>query len=100
MINFVSRRRIVFLFAWLTAASRMEAQTEPTPTNAIGAIVDNSFLIEEAYNQERGVVQHISTFSRAVGTTNWVYAFTQEWPVRGQRHQLSYTIPVDRKSVV
>lgn len=94
MINFVSRRRIVFLFAWLTAASRMEPQTAPTPTNAIGAIVDNSFLIEEAYNQERGVVQHISTFSRAVGTTNWVYAFTQEWPVRGQRHQLSYTIPV------
>ena len=26
-------------------------------------ISDNSFLIEEAYNQEPGVVQHISNFS-------------------------------------
>ena len=30
-------------------------------------IADNSFLIEEAYNQEAGVVQHISTFSRPDG---------------------------------
>ena len=28
-------------------------------------IQDNSFLFEEAYNQERGVVQHISTFARS-----------------------------------
>jgi len=28
------------------------------------AIEDNSFFIEEAYNQEEGVVQHISTFMR------------------------------------
>lgn len=27
-----------------------------------GKIQDNSFLIEEAYNQEDGVVQHISAF--------------------------------------
>jgi hypothetical protein len=27
-------------------------------------IQDNSFLIEEAYNQEPGVVQHISVFTR------------------------------------
>ena len=31
---------------------------------AAGQIQDNSFLIEEAYNQEANVVQHISTFSR------------------------------------
>jgi hypothetical protein len=87
-------KRIVFLFAWLTAAGRMEAQTAPTQTSAVAGIEDNSFLIEEAYNQEQGVVQHISTFSRGVGTSNWVYAFTQEWPVRGQRSQFSYTIPL------
>lgn len=94
MTDFVSRKQIVFLFAWLTAASRMEAQTASTQTNAVGGIEDNSFLIEEAYNQEQGIVQHINTFSRGVGTSNWVYAFTQEWPVRGQRSQLSYTIPL------
>ena len=57
-------------------------------------IADNSFLIEEAYNQERGVVQHINTLSWPRGSGSWVYAFTQEWPITGQRHQLSYTVPV------
>ena len=57
-------------------------------------IQDNSFLIEEAYNQERGVVQHISTFSRAQGSGDWAYTFTQEWPVPDERHQLSFTLPV------
>jgi hypothetical protein len=58
------------------------------------AIQDNSFLIEEAYNQESGVVQHISTFARSSGG-DWEYSFTQEWPLGGIRHQLSYTIPVE-----
>lgn len=57
----------------------------------VGAIQDNSFLLEEAYNQEAGVVQHISFFSRG-GDRSWQYAFTQEWPVGGQRHQFSYTL--------
>jgi len=57
-------------------------------------IQDNSFLVEEAYNQERGVVQHISTFSRAQGSGDWAYTFTQEWPVPDERHQLSFTLPV------
>jgi hypothetical protein len=87
-------KRIGFLFACLMVAGRIEAQGTPTHQNTIGAIEDNSFLIEEAYNQGQGVVQHINTFSRPVGTSGWVYAFTQEWPVRGQRNQLSYTIPL------
>lgn len=56
-------------------------------------IQDNSFLVEEAYNQERGVVQHISTFTRLWNSKDWSYTFTQEWPVpRNWRHQLSYTL--------
>lgn len=55
-------------------------------------IQDNSFLIEEAYNQEFGVVQHINTFTRSWNTHQWVYTFTQEWPIPGQTHQLSYTL--------
>ena len=58
-------------------------------------IQDNSFFIEEAYNQEPGVVQHIFNLpidftngSREVGPS-----FTQEWPVFSQTHQFSYTIP-------
>jgi hypothetical protein len=57
-------------------------------------IADNSFLIEEAYNQEPGVVQHISTWQRSLQVSSWSYAFTQEWPVGSEQHQLSYTLLV------
>lgn len=36
-------------------------------------IADNSFLIEEAYNQEAGVVQHISTFEMPTRGSDWSY---------------------------
>jgi hypothetical protein len=65
---------------------------QPAPPR--GPIEDNSFLIEEAYNQEAGVVQHISAFAVQRGTRAWAYAFTQEWPLFSQRHQLSYTLPI------
>jgi hypothetical protein len=56
-------------------------------------IQDNSFLVEEAYNQEFGVVQHIQSFQRLWNSKDWVYTFTQEWPVDPiPRHQLSYTL--------
>jgi hypothetical protein len=64
------------------------------PHSAAAQIQDNSFLMEEAYNQEAGVVQHISAFERLDGG-DWAYNFTQEWPLGGIRHQLSYTIPVE-----
>jgi hypothetical protein len=60
-------------------------------------IQDNSFLMEEAYNQEEGVVQHINTFQRMRGG-DWVATFTQEYPVPRQTHQLSYTIPYERST--
>ena len=58
------------------------------------AIEDNSFFIEEAFNQEERVVQHISNavhFGSPVRTTR--FSFTQEWPLGSQRHQFSYTLP-------
>jgi hypothetical protein len=59
-------------------------------------IADNSFLMEEAYNQEPGVVQHINAWQRSLRSPAWGYTFTQEWPVGSQTHQLSYTIPLQR----
>jgi len=56
-------------------------------------IEDNSFLIEEAYNQDPGVIQHISSF-QYMKDHSWIYTFTDEWPVPGKKHQLSTTIPV------
>lgn len=78
--------------ATILAASVVRAQDAAEP-----AIADNSFFIEEAYNQELGVVQHISTFLVA-GRENrdLLYSFTQEWPFHSQRHQVSFTLPVGR----
>lgn len=77
----------VLLFTALLVPSAANAQA-PAP------IQDNSFLLEEAYNQERGVVQTIQTYTRVVGTGDWAYTLTQEWPVPDERNQLSFTIPV------
>ncbi|HEX6104145.1 MAG TPA: hypothetical protein VFZ26_01090 [Gemmatimonadales bacterium] len=66
----------------------------PSPAPAQAPIADNSFLIEEAYNQEAGVVQHISTLSRPDGGEAWDFSFTQEWPLDGRSHQLGFTMPV------
>ena len=55
-------------------------------------LVDNSFLLEEAYNQEPRVVQHIVTFAHAARGRGWELAFEQEWPVSSMRHQLSFGI--------
>jgi len=78
------------LLAVTLAATPALAQQLPTVTPRIA---DNSFLIEEAYNQESGVVQHIGSFRRAPGGS-WLSTFTQEWPAPSQRHQLSYTVPL------
>ena len=60
-------------------------------------IQDNSFLVEEAYNQEPRVVQHITGMLRD-GEHHWTGTFTQEWPMGGIANQFSYTLPLDRSS--
>jgi hypothetical protein len=87
--------------AWLplTAALLANDMTNPGPTRNVDGMMDNSFLIEEAYNQEAGVVQHIFTTTYAVDQLHGRddkllnLAFTQEWPVFSQTHQFSYTVP-------
>ena len=76
------------LSAIFVIASSGVAQEAPPP------IRDNSFLIEEAYNQELGVIQHILLFGRDKATGDWELGFTQEWPFLSQNHQLSYAVPL------
>ena len=64
--------------------------------DASAPIQDNSFLIEEAYNQEAGVVQHLQLFLYNWKTEGWAWTFTQEWPVPDQTHQLSFTALLSR----
>ena len=54
-------------------------------------ISDNSFLVEEAFNQEPGVFQNIFNVVVAEGG-EWEAGFTQEWPLFSQVHQFSYTL--------
>jgi hypothetical protein len=69
------------------------------PKRLAEGIQDNSFLVEEAYNQEEGVVQHLMNVVYGVtplpgpDDRQLAFVFTQEWPVFSQRHQLSYTLP-------
>jgi len=59
-------------------------------------IEDNSFLIEEAYNQEEGVIQYIQSYKYSKKTKNWNYTFTNEIPMLSQTHQFSFTVPLAR----
>jgi len=52
------------------------------------AIVDNSFFIEEAFNQDVGTMQTIGTMRMSNGR-EWETSVTQEWPLFRQRHQVS-----------
>jgi hypothetical protein len=69
------------------------------PRRYVEGIRDNSFFIEEAYNQEPGVVQHIFNGLYAIDKLDGpddkglALLFTQEWPVFSQKHQFSYTVP-------
>ncbi len=108
--------RTVFWWAWIAsgvlATSLFAVQNAPdqdsprkqsednsskavATKSPIDGIRDNSFLIEEAYNQESGVVQHIFTglISGTGDDRALDFSFTQEWPVFSQTHQLSYTLP-------
>jgi hypothetical protein len=58
------------------------------------AIEDNSFLVEEAFNQEPSTVQyifHASYFREPFNDLE--VTLTNEWPLWGQAHQFSYDIP-------
>jgi hypothetical protein len=94
----VTLQTFVVLSCGIASTTPLAAQAPqaPKPRDEVPPIKDNSFLVEEAYNQEGGVVQHISTFLRTADTNDWLYTFTQEWPLGGQTHQLSYTVPLAR----
>ncbi len=90
------RRGILALLLTAAAGVAPGQSPEGKPSHPPHAIQDNSFLVEEAYNQEEGIVQHINLFQRNTRTGEWAATFTQEYPFPGIRHQLSYTIPYQR----
>ena len=88
-------RRIALPLAFsLCLAASLSPRRACAQSQAVPPIQDNSFLVEEAYNQEPGVVQTIQTYARVAGTGDWAYTLTQEWPVPNLAHQLSFTLPI------
>lgn len=82
----------ILLLIFLIITGIASAQTSRSKIFT-SAIEDNSMFIEEAYNQEDRVVQHISNLVFLPDLKdNFYYAFTQEWPAFGLKHQLSYTL--------
>jgi hypothetical protein len=84
----------------------LAGSTLASEEEALLPIRDNSFFIEEAYNQEPGVIQHIlfapSFFDsdRHGHRSSSQVGFTEEWPLFSQLHQLSLssTYSVERDS--
>jgi hypothetical protein len=83
------------LFLLCLATTTATAQQRALDPRRPFEIADNSFLVEEAFNQEAGIFQNILLFQWP-NSQEWSLEFTQEWPVGTQRHQLSYTIPIVR----
>jgi hypothetical protein len=63
-------------------------------------IKDNSFFVEEAYNQEPGVAQHIFNWVGLwrygrVHSRNSFFVYTMELPIHSQTHQFSFALPFE-----
>ncbi len=82
----VGVRRVALALALLCAgAAHAQGGSQEFPLR------DNSFFIEEAFNQEPGKVQTKFRFFRVEEDTELLV--DQEWPLGSQRHQLSFTLP-------
>ena len=78
----------LFSMAFMTLAHAQNGEMEH--------IRDNSFLIEEAYNQESGVVQHIFTWFPTWDHSNndvreFAFTYLMELPLGSETHQFSFT---------
>ena len=90
-------RRIAGLFIpllafWITSslAAQEMAGGKPSWTEVLQ---DNSFLVNEAYNQDPDVVQHVLTGWHFPSDSLWVCTFDDQWPIGSARHQMDVLVP-------
>lgn len=94
-MRFIQRLILLLAVAWPGHAGAQQPTAAP-PSSRPFEIVDNSFLVEEAYNQEASIFQNIFGALRNEGG-QWAATFTQEWPAPSVRHQLSYALVFDNE---
>ena len=70
---------VLLLLSLCPAAAGAATAAASEPATEPFRITDNSFLVEEAFNQEAGIFQNI--FNAARADEAWASTFTQEWPV-------------------
>ena len=86
----VQTAKVIAFLLLLSGVGFAQTPAPAEPAAEPFKIMDNSFLVEEAFNQPDGVFQNIVGVVRLQG--EWGAAFTQEWPVGSQAHQFSYTL--------
>ena len=82
--------RVVGRGWWLIASAVLLAALPSRHLAAQAKLEDNSFLVEEAYNQPARVMQTILTAEILHGAQ--LFGAAQEYPLGGPRHQFSYGI--------
>lgn len=86
-------RTVCILLLPLLALAAPAAAQEGGEAEGPEPIEANGFFVEEAYNQEEGMLQQIAT---AMGVRHgaWSGEFSQEWPLFSVRHQLDVAVQV------
>jgi hypothetical protein len=80
---------VAMLLVAIVTDAFAQAPAVAPPASEPFAITDNSFFVEEAFNQEARVFQNI--VGALLQDEAFGLSFTQEWPAPSIKHQLSYT---------
>jgi len=94
MKHLMSLMLVVLSLSVLAEDEKPPSYFNKSNTQGLSRIEDNSVLLEEAYNQERGVVQFIQAMQWNKKSRTFDYSFANEIPITDEKHQFSYTIPM------
>jgi hypothetical protein len=81
---------------WIAVLTLLSGVTaRAAEARPIDEFSDHGFLLEEAYNQDRGEVQHTlnAVYSSDFWRQGWSFNFEQEWWLFTQDHQVAFSIP-------
>ncbi len=94
----------VFWLIWFDGYAQEEDRIKPASSETVSrqgsylshgeaVLEDNSFVVDEAFNQGKGSVQYMACYQH----NRWkdadpVLSFCQELPLRSSRHQLGYSL--------